>query len=70
MLGFMQSIQICFNRDYWTAGCDAIWVIVFFTGVAIVSVGVLAIRRSIEEYLHRRSVNKWFAEQATTKDKE
>jgi hypothetical protein len=70
MFKFVQSIQVCFAGDYWATGCDAIWVIVFFAVVAVVSVVVLALWRSVQEYLHRRIVNKWFAERAVTKDEE
>lgn len=69
MFDFVRSMQVCFEGT-WAAGCEAIWVISFFTIVAFVVVAVLALRRSIKENSHRRSVNKWFAEQAETQDED
>jgi len=62
MFKFVQSIQECFGGS-WPAGCEAIWVVTFFVIVAVVSVIVLSLRRAIQEYLHRRAINTWFAEQ-------
>ena len=71
MFEYVQSIQVCFAGEYVAAGCDALWVIIFFAVVAVASVVVLAVRRAIQEYLHRRIVNKWFAEQQSmTRDEE
>jgi len=69
MFKFVQSIQVCFGGS-WAAGCAAIWVVTFFVILAVVSVIVLSLRRLIQEYMHRRTVNKWFAEQAVTKDED
>ena len=69
MFSFVQSIQVCFGGS-WAAGCDAIWVVTFFAIVAVVAVIVLSLRRSIQEYMHRRTVNKWFAERTVSEDED
>ena len=69
MFKFVQSIQVCFGSSS-AADCEAIWVITFFAIVAIFSVVVLAVRRAIQENLHRRAVNKWFAEQTVADDED
>jgi hypothetical protein len=69
MFNFVESIQVCFGGS-WAAGCNAIWIVTFFAIVAVVSVTVLSLRCLIQEYTHRRTVNKWFAEQTVTEDED
>lgn len=69
MVKCVQSIQVCFGGS-WTVGCEPIWVITFFVIVAAVSLIVLSLRRLIKEYMHRRTVNKWFAKQTAMQDEE
>lgn len=69
MVKFVQSIQECFGGS-WTVGCEPIWIVTFFVIVAGVSLIVLSLRHLIQEYMHRRVVNKWFAEQNVTKDQD